>query len=83
MDTTQVLLTTVILVLTVMLVVIGVQTAFVLRELRGTVERINKVLDDAGEVSGNLKRFLTSPASWLAGFKLGKKCLGWVKSRGS
>lgn len=79
MDTTQILLVTVILILTVMLVVIGVQVAFVLRELRRAAEKVNRILGDAGEVSESLKRPISNFGSFLLGLKGSKRLLKWLK----
>lgn len=68
-DTTQILLVTVILVLTVMLTVIGIQVVYILREFRNTVHKINKVLDDTGVISESVSK----PVSALSGMMLGIK----------
>ena len=51
---TQVLLVIVVTVLTVLLTVIGVQIVFILSEFRKTVEKVNKMLEDAGQVTGGV-----------------------------
>lgn len=71
MDTTQVLLTIVVTVLTILLAVIGVQIVFILSEFRKTAEKINKMLDDAGSVTGGISRSLTGMTGLVEGLKTG------------
>lgn len=66
-DSTQILLALVILTLTVMLSVIGVQVYFILKEFRNTLQKVNKVLDDTGEISESVSR----PVSMLSGMLMG------------
>lgn len=56
MDTTQIILLSVILVLTIFVVVVGFQVFFVIRDFRRTLFRVNKLLDDADEVISQVKR---------------------------
>ena len=46
MDTTQLLLTVVLTVTTVLLIVVGIQLFFVLKELRKTLTRVNSIIDN-------------------------------------
>lgn len=55
-DATQILLMLIILVLTTMLTVIGVQVFFILREFRVTLQKANKVLDDTGVISESVSQ---------------------------
>ena len=71
MDTTQVLLTIVVSVLTILLTVIGIQVALILSELKKTVEKINKMLTDAGQVTGGLSRTVTGATGLVEGLKAG------------
>ena len=45
MDTTQLLLTVVLSVSTILLIIIGIQLIFVLREIRFSLKRINAIVD--------------------------------------
>lgn len=55
-DATQLLLGLVIITLTVMLAVIGFQVANILRAVRFTIDKMNKVLDDTGIVSESISK---------------------------
>lgn len=61
-DTAQAILLFVIFVLTILLVVLGIQVYLILREFRRTVQKTNKVLDDAGVITESV----TGPVSALS-----------------
>ncbi len=71
MDTTQLLLTVVVTVLTALLAIIGVQVVFILAEMRKTIEKINKIIDDTGQVTGGLSRSVTGMTGMFEGIKTG------------
>ena len=59
-DSTQIVLLAVIIVLTVFLVVIGFQVYFVLKDLRRTLFRLNRLFDDADDLVGQVKKPIES-----------------------
>jgi len=71
MDTTQLLLTVVVTVLTILLSIIGVQVVFILAEFRKTIEKMNKIIDDAGQVSGGISHSVTGMTGMFEGIKTG------------
>ena len=70
-DPAQILLFIVILVLTILLVVLGIQVFFILRDLRKTISKANKVLDNTGDITQSVSQPLTSISSILMGLKAG------------
>jgi sensor domain CHASE-containing protein len=70
-DVTQLLLAFVILVLTGMLTVIGIQVYFILREFRNTLQKTNKVLDDTGVISQSISRPVSMISSIMMGLRGG------------
>lgn len=80
-DSTQVILTTVILVLTVMLAVIGLQVVNILKEFKKTVEKVNKVLDDTGTVSESISRPVSMASATLMGIKGGSFIANLLKKK--
>lgn len=68
-DPVQMILLVVILVLTILLVVLGVQVFFILKELRQTITKTNKVLDNADSITENID----APLSALSSLALGVK----------
>jgi len=68
-DPVQMVLLIVILALTVLLVILGVQVFFILKELRLTISKTNKVLDNADSITENID----APLSALSSLALGVK----------
>lgn len=69
MDPIQAVLLFVILVLTILLFVLGIQVLFILRGLRTTVDKINKVLDNTGTITESV----SEPLSFLSGLLMSGK----------
>lgn len=59
-DITQVVLLLVLSILTILLVVLGIQVYFILKEFRKTVVKANRVLDDTSEITKNVSAPLAS-----------------------
>ena len=53
-DSVQLVLLVVIITLTILLVVLGIQVYFILKELRTTVTKTNKLLDTSNEIAENV-----------------------------
>ena len=68
-DPVQMVLLFVVLVLTILLVVLGIQVYFILKELRETIAKTNKVLDNADSITENID----APLSALSTLALGLK----------
>ncbi|QQG40904.1 MAG: hypothetical protein HYV37_01100 [Candidatus Levyibacteriota bacterium] len=80
-DTAQAVFLFVILVLTILVLVLGVQVFFILRELRQTVSKANKVLDDAGLITESVSGPLTSLSSLATGVKTGALLAGLLRRK--
>jgi hypothetical protein len=72
-DPAQTALFLVVIVLTILLVVLGIQVFFILRELRKTIYKANKVLDDTGTITESVSRPISSLSSIAMGLKAGAK----------
>jgi hypothetical protein len=70
-DPAQTALFIVIIVLTVLLVVLGVQVFFILRELKKTINKVNKVLDDTGVITESVSKPIASFSTLAMGLKTG------------
>lgn len=70
-DTVQIILLLVIVALTVLLVLLGVQVFFILKDLRNTISKANKVLDDTGLITQSVSRPLASFSAIATGLKAG------------
>ncbi len=72
-DPAQTALLIIVIVLTILLVVLGVQVFFILRELRKTLDKANKVLDDTGTITESVSKPISSLSSVAMGLKAGAK----------
>lgn len=70
-DSVQLILLVVIVALTVLLVVLGVQVFFILRDLRRTIRKTNRVLDNANSITENIDGPLAAISSLAMGLKGG------------
>lgn len=70
-DPAQLLLFIVILVLTVLLLVLGIQVFLILRDIRQTIAKANKVLDKTGEITENVSAPISNISQVLMGLKTG------------
>ncbi len=68
-DTTQILLFTVVTALTILLIVIGIQVVFILREVRKMFEKMNKMMEDATMVTGSIGRSFNEISGFTTGLK--------------
>ena len=73
-DPVQLVLLLVILVLTALLVVLGIQVFFILKELRQTITKTNRVLDNADAITENIE----APLSALSSLALGVKASSFI-----
>ena len=71
MDPAQTALFLVIIVLTILLLVLGIQVFFVLKELRQTIAKTNKVLDDTGVITESVSGPISNISSLAMGLKAG------------
>lgn len=55
MDTTQLLLTVVLTITTILLIVVGIQLIFVLKDLRITLKKVNKIIGGFEKVSESVE----------------------------
>ena len=79
MDVAQIALFTVIVILAILLLVLGIQVFFILRELRKTVSKTNKVLDNTNVITESVSAPLSSLSSLAAGIKTGASFLSLFK----
>ncbi|MCH7951690.1 hypothetical protein IH980_03070 [Patescibacteria group bacterium] len=74
-DLSQVLLVIVITTLTILLSFIGVQIVHILREVRRTIEKVNKMLDDAGMITESIAHPISGLGGMIDGLKTGVKAI--------
>lgn len=72
-DPAQTALFLVIIVLTLLLVILGIQVFFILRELRKTIDKTNKILDDTSAITESVSGPISSFSSIAMGLKAGAR----------
>ncbi len=70
-DPAQMTLFIVIIVLTILILILGVQVFFILRELRQTINKANKVLDDTGVITESVSGPISNLSNMATGIKAG------------
>jgi len=63
MDATQAILLSVAVVLTIFLIVVGIQAFLTLKDLRKTLKKANKLMDDADEIVSQVKKPIETAGS--------------------
>lgn len=74
-DTVQAVLLIVIVLLAFLLIVLGVQVYFILKELRVTISKANKVLDNTESITESVSEPMSFLSSFLLGTKMASKLL--------
>ncbi|MBN1263599.1 MAG: hypothetical protein JW991_04560 [Candidatus Pacebacteria bacterium] len=80
-DVVQIILVMVVTTVTILLVILGIQVFNILKEFRGTINKVNKMLDDFGTVSESIAKPIASAADILTGATGITGLLGWLFNR--
>ena len=79
MDLTQIILSSAVFVLTTILALVGIQVFLIFKEIRQSIRKVNKILDDTGLVSESVSRQLSNVSGLVSGVQalvgLGKMLL--------
>jgi len=68
--------------LTILLVAIGIQVYLILKEVRSSVEKTNKMLDDAGKVSGAVSDGVVHMSGFMTGIRTGVSFISKIINKG-
>jgi len=79
MDVAQIALFVVIVVLAILLLALGIQVYFILREFRKTVNKANKVLDNTNIITESVSGPISSLTGLTAGIKAGASIVNLFK----
>ncbi|OGK14546.1 hypothetical protein A3C98_02100 [Candidatus Roizmanbacteria bacterium RIFCSPHIGHO2_02_FULL_37_15] len=69
MDSTQLLLTVVLSVTTVLLILVGIQLIFVLKELRKTLKKVNGIFENFEKVGMSVEHSFSEITGFVSGLK--------------
>ena len=79
MDSAQIILIVVIILLSVLLLALGIQVFFILKEFRKTVLKANKVLDNTSVITQSVSTPISSLSSIATGIKTGATFINLFK----
>lgn len=71
MEPVQLVIIIVTLVLTILIVVLGVQVWFILKEIRLSIQKMNRMLDDMQKVTGTVGEGVSNLGGIMSGLKAG------------
>ncbi len=70
MDTTQLLLSVVLTVSTILLIVVGIQLIFILKDLRQLLKKVNGIVDNLEKVGVSFENGFSEISGFLSSFKV-------------
>lgn len=71
MDPTQLTIIGISIALTILIIVLGVQVFYILKEIRMSFQKMNKMLDDAAKVSSAVSEGVVGMSGFMNGLKTG------------
>jgi uncharacterized protein YoxC len=71
MDITQIVISVISILLTVLMIILGVQVWHILKEFKETIKKTNTLLDDANSLTKTIKTSADDFSSMSAGLKAG------------
>lgn len=71
MDPTQLTIIVISFALAILLIILGIQVWYILKEIRLSLQKMNKMLDDAGKVSGTISEGIVGMSGFVNGLKTG------------
>ncbi len=71
MDPTQLTIIIISFALAILFIVLGIQVWYILKEIRLSLKKVNKMLDDAGRVSGAVSEGVVGMSGFVNGLKTG------------
>lgn len=71
MDPTQLTIIIISFALAILLIVLGIQVWYILKEMRISLQKMNSMLDDAKKVSGTVSEGIVGMSGFVNGLKTG------------
>lgn len=82
MDSTQIIITVISFALTILIVILGIQVFFILKEIRISFQKVNKMLEDFGKVTGTVSASVSEVSGFMQGIRSGMKLITSVVRKG-
>lgn len=80
-NSTELVIILVTVALSTLLIILGVQVFFILKEIRRSMQRVNKMLDDAGRVTGTVGDSVENLGGFVKGIKTGLSAIASIKGK--
>ena len=81
MDPVQLTIIIISFALAILLIVLCIQVFYILKEMRGSMQRMNKMLDDAGKISGSVSEGVVGMSGLVSGLKAGLSFITSLKGK--
>jgi hypothetical protein len=82
MEPTQLVIIIISITLAALFVLLGVQVFFILKEMRISIQKVNKMLDDMGKVSGTVGNSVENVGGFINGLKAGMTAIASLRGKG-
>lgn len=82
MDPIQLTIIIISFALAILLIVLGIQLWYILKEMKISLQKINKMLDDAGKVTGTVSEGVESMSGFISGIKTGLSLITSLRHKG-
>ncbi len=82
MDPVQLTIIIISFVLTILVIVLSIQVWYILKEFRVSIQKVNKMLDDAGRVTGTVGESVEGLGGFVKGIKTGFSLFSKIRGKG-
>jgi hypothetical protein len=82
MEPTQLVIIVISLTLATLFVILGIQVYHILGEMRTSLRKVNKMLDDMGRVSGTVGDTVSNVGGFVSGLKAGLSAIATLRGKG-
>lgn len=82
MEPTQIVIIAISIVLTSLFIALGIQLWFILKEVRISIQKVNKMLDDTGRVTGAVGEGFSNVSGLMSGLKTGLSLVTSLRKKG-
>ncbi len=83
MDIVQLVIIVISFILTFLVVLLGVQVWHILKEMRLSIQKMNKMLDDMGKVTGTVGESFAGMSGLVSGLKAGLSIFSGLRKKES
>jgi len=82
MEPVQLVIIAISVILTSLFIALGIQFWFILKEVRGSMQRVNKMLDDTGKITGAFGDGVSNMSGLMNGLRAGISLVTSLQKKG-